>query len=227
MPCYNEQAAIETVIRSWFSVLDSTLGDFHILALNDGSTDQTEAILNRLSVEFGPRLEIITRSNHGHGQTCIAGYHLAIARKIPFILQIDSDGQSDPAYFPDFWKNRTAWNIIYGKRTRQDGFRRILASFILRNLLRILVKAECTDANVPYRLMDTAACAPSIQAVPPGIHLSNIALAVILKKDPSVRHGEIPIGFPPRMGGEPSVPFWKFAGKGFQLFAQLKKAGIR
>lgn len=222
MPCYNEQAAIEKVIRMWFTSLDSTLRDFTIIAIDDGSADNTEAILNSLADELGPRLEIISRPNRGHGQTCLQGYRIAIDRDIPYILQIDSDGQSDPKHFADFWNHHEQYDVIYGKRNRHDGARRILASAVLRKLLRLFANADCVDANVPYRLMNTRACAAAINSIPADFFLANVALAVVLKKDPAISHGCIPITFPARLGGESSVPFSKFANKAFELFQQLK-----
>ena len=226
MPVFNEQASISNVVWDWFGMLDSHVADFILLAINDGSTDDTERILKSLAAELGPKLEIISRPNRGHGQSCIEGYRIAVERNIPFILQIDSDGQSDPRYFAEFWQQRDRFDVIYGKRCRQDGFRRIVASSILRILLRVLVGADCVDANVPYRVINARACTSAIESVPTDVYLANIVLAVLLKKDPTIRHGQLPIGFPPRLGGEPSVPFTKFAAKGIELFAQLKKSGI-
>jgi len=226
IPVFNEQASIVRVIDEWFPVLEQEVGNFTLLAIDDGSSDETGVILQSMTTELGERFQIISRPNRGHGQTCLEGYRIALERNIPFVLQIDSDGQSDPRHFTHFWNLRHRFDVIYGKRTRQDGFRRILASAILRALLRLLAGVDCVDANVPYRLMNTVACGGGIQRVPSNVFLANIALAVILRKNPSIRHGEVPIGFPPRHGGEPSVPFLKFAAKGIELFQQMKRAGI-
>ena len=224
VPVFNEEDSISEVIRGWFAILDSHAPQFNLLAINDGSTDRTQEILESLEAELDGRLEVINRQNRGHGQTCIEGYKIALDRKIPFILQIDSDGQSDPSHFHEFWSIKDQHDVIYGKRTRQDGARRILASAVLRSLLRFIAKADCVDANVPYRLMRSDACAHAIHAIPSDIFLANVALAVFLAKSPNIRHGNVPISFPPRKGGEPSVPFSKFAAKGLELFRQLAKA---
>ncbi len=226
MPVFNEQVAINQVMRAWFTMLDEKVGDFTLLVLNDGSTDGTQEQLDKLATELGSRLEIVTHPNRGHGQSCIAGYKIGLDRNIPFILQVDSDGQSDPSYFSDFWALRDRFDVIYGKRKRNDGARRVLASIVLRLLLRLVARVDCVDANVPYRLMNSRACASAILAIPQDVFLANVALAVVLKKDAAIRHGSSPIGFPPRMGGEPSVPFSKFAAKGLELFRQLAKAEI-
>lgn len=221
MPVYNEQECIAAVLEEWIGTLNTSGISYLILAIDDGSTDSTPRILQDLRRDLGHRLEVISRPNHGHGQSCLEGYRHAIERNIPFILQIDSDGQSSPAHFRDFWRMRQDFDVIYGKRSRSDGFRRVLASRILRVSLRFFAGVDCTDANVPYRLMNARACSSAILGIPASIHLANIALAVQLKRDPAIRHGTVPIDFPPRLGGEPSVPFSKFAAKALQLFRQL------
>lgn len=221
MPVFNEQAAIAKVVDDWIESLSRILDDFVLLIINDGSTDGTGQIIESLAKQHGQRIQLITRENRGHGQSCIEGYRYGIDRKIPFILQIDSDGQSDPSYLQEFWNARTGEGVVYGKRTRSDGYRRIIASSILRLSLRCIAGVDCLDANVPYRLMATEACSAAILRIPPTINLANIALAVELRRDPSIRHRYIPINFPPRIGGEPSVAFGKFAIKAIELFRQL------
>lgn len=226
MPIFNEEASVAKVLGDWFAEMEKTVENFLILAVDDGSTDQTPAILRRLRSEFGPRLEVISRPNKGHGQTCLEGYRLACSRQIPYILQIDSDGQCDPAYFGGFWDRRETFDVIYGSRTREDGFRRIIASRFLKTMLSGLFGVTCVDPNVPYRLMRTDACCPAFERIPADFALANVALAFVLRKDPQIRHGDVPIRFRERYGGEPSVPFSKFAVKAIELFRQLQKLEV-
>ena len=222
MPAYNEQDAIKSVIDGWIDALKKVELNFQILVINDGSTDRTSSILNDLNEKYGKLLHLIHRSNKGHGQTCIEGYRLAAFQKIPFILQIDSDGQCDPLYFEQFWKCREDYDVIYGNRQRQDGTKRIFASLILKLSLRGFFAADCRDPNVPYRLMRTETCKDSFDKIPEDFFLANVALAVVLRKDSKIRHGEVPINFRERLGGEPSVPFSKFALRALELFFQLR-----
>jgi len=222
LPVYNERASIGHVMDGWIEILDQHVSDFLILTINDGSTDDTLAILEKLQKKHGDRVEIRSRENRGHGQSCLEGYRVASERGIPFVLQIDSDGQSAPRFFPDFWKIRGQYDVIYGKRNRQDGRQRVIASLALRSLIRLFEKVNCIDANVPYRLMNTRACQSAFDTIPPTINLANIALAVLLQRDQELRHGMVPIDFPPRYGGEPSVPITKFLLKGAELFIQLR-----
>jgi glycosyltransferase involved in cell wall biosynthesis len=222
MPAYNEQAAISTVLESWFEALERVVGSFVLLVIDDGSKDATRVKIEEFRSKIGPRVELHSRPNRGHGQTCLEGYRCAIEREIPFILQIDSDGQCDPAYLATFWNLRHDYDVIYGRRSREDGLVRFIASLTLRHLVRVLEGVKCVDPNVPYRLMRTTACAPAIASIPPTFDLANIALSVQLARQPGLREATVPIRFRERLGGEPSVPLHRFAGKALELFRQLK-----
>lgn len=223
MPAYNEQASVRKVVLEWFAELGDWTENFVFLALDDGSTDATPQILTRLREQLGPRLEIRRHTNRGHGQTCLEGYRAAIERGIPFVLQIDSDGQCDPQYFFRFWRLREKADVIYGlRKVRDDGWRRKCASVVLKLMLLFVRGTWCEDANVPYRLMHTAVLGSHLAAIPADFSLANIALATLLKRDPDVRHGCVPIRFRERYGGEPHVPLARFGGKAFELVSQLR-----
>lgn len=223
LPVFNERESIRHVFDSWLPVLEQVVGNYRILAIDDGSSDDTLEILQDIQATTAGKIEVRSRPNRGHGQTCIEGYRTALERSIPYILQIDSDGQSDPRFLQSFWKQRTRFDVIYGKRRRLDGVFRVIASFTLRGLLRLIENVNCTDANVPYRLLNSRSCEKEIRFIPGDVSLANVALAVALKRNPDLRHGEIPIDFPPRFGGEPSVALSSFVRKGFELFIQLRK----
>jgi hypothetical protein len=147
---------------------------------------------------------------------------MAAAAGIPFGFQIDSDGPCDPCFFESIWEQREDYDVIYGKRKREDGFRRVVASMILRWMLRVRAGVDCVDPNVPYRLMRTKVCAPAFTGIPQDFFLANVGLAVLLRRSPGIRHGAVPIDFRERIGGEPSVPLGKFAEKALELWRQLE-----
>jgi len=224
MPVYNEQASVRKVVLEWFHELQNWTENFAILAINDGSQDDSLLILRRLAEQLGSRLQILDQANKGHGQSCLVGYREACRRKIPYVFQIDSDGQCDPQYFFRFWRDRESYDVIYGQRVkREDGWRRVLASYALRSTLLWIAQANCIDANVPYRLMRTAQLLPVLDKIPGDFHLANVALAVLLRRDTSWRQASVPIRFRERYGGEPSVRLGKFGEKARELHMQMRQ----
>jgi len=223
MPVFNEQASVRKVVTEWFNEVENWTENFVFLAIDDGSRDETPRVLQRLQQQLGPRLEILSRENRGHGQTCLQGYRIACERGVPYVFQIDSDGQCDPQYFFRFWRLRDRYDIIYGSRLRRDdGWRRVVASMVLKFTLLAAAGVWCVDANVPYRLMRTSVLPPLLEAIPGGFFLANVALAALLRQKPAARHARVPIRFRERYGGEPSVTMAKFGGKAFELVRQLR-----
>jgi len=223
MPVFNEQASVRKVVLEWSQEVENWTEAIAFLVINDGSTDGTRRVLARLQEQLGSRLEVIDQENIGHGQTCLKGYRLAVDRAIPYVLQIDSDGQCDPQYFFRLWRSREQCDVIYGRRVRRDdGWRRVLATILLKLVLFCAAGAWCVDANVPYRLMRTAVLAEIVPHLPSDFFLANVAMAVLLRKRPQVRHGQVPIGFRERYGGEPRVPISRFGEKAIELVRQLR-----
>jgi len=222
MPAYNEQASLRKVVLEWFQELENWTENFVFLAIDDGSQDNTLGVLQRLKEQLGDRLEIHSQENRGHGQSCLEGYKMACERGAFWVFQIDSDGQCDPQYFYKFWRDREKYDVIYGHRVkRDDGFRRVLASLVLKAVLFATAGVCCVDANVPYRLMKTKGLEDKIGRIPHDFFLSNVALAVLLKRDPQWRHGIVKIKFSERYGGEPSVALGEFGARAVELVRQL------
>jgi dolichol-phosphate mannosyltransferase len=224
MPVYNERASVRKVVMEWFQEIETWTEHFVFLAIDDGSTDGTLKLLERLREQLGPRLEIVSRPNRGHGQSCLEGYRVAVERGVPHVLQIDSDGQCDPQYFFRLWRMREKHPVVYGVRVRRDdGLARYVASWVLRATLLVFGGVWCIDANVPYRLMLTSALRDKLGRIPPTFHLANVALAVLLRRDRSLAEGRVPIRFRARYGGEPSVKMSAFSNRAGELIRQLRE----
>lgn len=223
MPVYNEEFCIRRVVLEWYDEIASWTDNFCFLVIDDGSKDETRACLLHLQEILGPRLEVISRENRGHGQSCLQGYHVALEKKIPFVLQLDSDGQCDIRFFHHFWRCRKDYDVIYGDRIRRDdGWRRTLASWILRFTILATTGSWCVDPNVPFRLMKSSMLPMHLPKINSEFFLANVALAVLLRKDKNIRHGCVPIRFRKRYGGEPSVRLNQFGNRASQLVRQLR-----
>jgi dolichol-phosphate mannosyltransferase len=224
IPVYNEQDSIAKVVHEWMSELDKFCGDFVVLTIDDGSRDRSLEVLRSLQDRYGPRLLVLTRPNRGHGQTCLEGYRRGATMGARYLLQIDSDGQCDPRYFKQLWHMREQFAVVYGERkTRDDGWKRVVVSQVLRLMLRLAFHVNCPDANVPYRLMKTDAVMGAVNRISEDFHLANVALAILLAQDKSCSHGFVPIGFRERLGGKPSVKLSLFGRKAVELYRSIRK----
>jgi glycosyltransferase involved in cell wall biosynthesis len=226
MPVYNEEANIAAVITEWLQAFAREQINARLLAVNDGSRDDTLSILRKLQTQFPDQLLILDKPNSGHGRSCRVGYEAALQKEAPWILQIDSDGQCDPAFFPLFWAKRNQADCIFGIRvTRDDGIVRKLVSRTASVLTSIMTGQNLKDANVPYRLVKRAALKKALPSVPKDFDIQNIALTLALKRDSTLRWNYVPIRFRARQGGTNSINLLKIAQMGLRMLRQINRVG--
>lgn len=225
IPAYNEEANIKSVIDDWYPVVDKFGDDSRLVIVNDGSKDSTYDIMCDLA-NNRPKFVPLTKENGGHGDTILFGYKYAIENGADYVFQTDSDGQTLPSEFEQFWKKRNENDVTIGYRNhREDGFSRVVVTKVLKLVVKVCFKETVTDANTPYRLMKGSVLAEDIKEVPDGFFLSNVLLTVLFKK-----HGRkmefIPITFRPRQGGVNSINLkriFKIGRQALKDFTELNK----
>jgi glycosyltransferase involved in cell wall biosynthesis len=92
LPAFNAQQYIESACQS---ILEQTFRDFEFIIINDGSTDNTLAILQELARK-DPRIKLISRANTGYVVALNEGIALAQGE---FIARMDADDISLPMRF--------------------------------------------------------------------------------------------------------------------------------
>lgn len=222
VPVYNEQDSVASVVEEWLPVLRTVTWDFTMCLINDGSTDNTLAELEALAQRH-PEVRVVDKPNQGHGQTCLHGYRLALADGAEWVMQIDSDGQCDPAYFPTFWEKRTRYPAVYGFRfPREDGLPRFLISRLVSFATLFGFGTWVGDPGSPYRLMRQDTLVDIVKSTPQDFYLVNILVAAVQQKFYGIHW--VRIRFRERFGGSPKIQGSAFARQGFKLFGQLLKA---
>ena len=228
MPIYNEAANISGVITEWLSTFEKMDVCVELLAVNDGSVDSTGEILKGLAETHPGKITVANKPNSGHGRSCRYGYELALKSPAEWVLQIDSDGQCNPEYFPAFWNQRSEADCVFGMRkTRGDGYVRKLVSRTCNALSSLVAGVNMKDANVPYRLMRKSTLAQALVNVPHDFDVQNIALTVALQRCSKVRWKYVPIHFRNRQGGVNSINLPKIARMGWTMLKELRKVKNR
>lgn len=94
IPTYNECENIEAIIRAVFSQEHP----FHILVVDDNSSDGTAQIVKNLMQQYSERLHLEQRAGKlGLGTAYIHGFKWALARDYKFIYEMDADFSHNPA----------------------------------------------------------------------------------------------------------------------------------
>ena len=97
IPIYNQEAMIEDVIDA---VYRSKYGNLEVVAVDDGSKDETGRILDGLSREY-PALRVIHKKNGGKRTAVAEGFY---ASRGKYVVLMDSDSIVDPNAIGEFMK---------------------------------------------------------------------------------------------------------------------------
>lgn len=223
IPAYNEEENIEQVINDWYPIIDkyNENGTSRLLVIDDGSKDNTYSQICKCA-ESRPLLLPVTKSNSGHGATVLWGYHYALEHGADYIFQTDSDGQTIPSEFEQFWSLRQKYDLVIGwRRGRQDGISRIIVTKTLKIVIRLCFHVTVQDANTPFRLMKRDKLLKYIDLIPDDFNLSNVLLSVIYTKEKcNIKY--IPITFRKRQGGINSINIKKIAKIGIKAFTDFR-----
>lgn len=204
IPAYNEEANIRSIIRQWYQIVEKAGNESKLVIIDDGSKDSTYAIMKK-EAEKRPDFIPLKKPNQGHGATVLYGYRYSINQGADYIFQTDSDGQTLPEEFWEFWKCRKKYAMVIGyRKKRQDGFLRILVTKTLKLVLALCFHVSIKDANTPFRLMKADILKENLKLIPENYNLSNVMISVIYsKKKLPVKY--LPITFRPRQGGVNSI----------------------
>jgi glycosyltransferase involved in cell wall biosynthesis len=136
LPVYNEAGNLEIFIPELSGVLQAMGRSYEIIAVDDGSKDESCAVL-RLLKQNEPNLRIIRfRRNFGQTAGFAAGFDLARGK---YVITMDADGQNDPADIPGMLQlaEEGEYDIVSGwRQQRKEPFlSRRLPSMIANRII--------------------------------------------------------------------------------------------
>jgi dolichol-phosphate mannosyltransferase len=153
-PCYNEAVTLPEFYRRVSETMQKLGETWELILVDDGSEDDTAAILRELAHKDPHIRPVIFARNFGHQLAVTAGLDYSRGQAV---VIIDSDLQDPPEVIPQLiaeWRN--GYEVVYARRTEREGetwFKLFTASLFYRLIYRI------TDVNIPldtgdFRLLD-------------------------------------------------------------------------
>ncbi|MEE3427364.1 MAG: glycosyltransferase family 2 protein [Ruminococcus sp.] len=206
MPAYNEEANIKSTLNAWYPVIKkhNESGKSRLVVVNDGSKDNTYQIMQEYAKTHSLFVPL-TKPNGGHGSTVFFAYDYAIKNGADWIFQTDSDGQTNPEEFEEFWNEKDNYDAVFGNRTaRGDGQSRAFVEKVVCKLVKHYFGVKVPDANAPFRLMRAEKLKQYLYKLKPDYNLPNIMITTffVYYKD-RVLFKEI--SFKPREKGTNSI----------------------
>lgn len=151
MPAHNEEDVIEKTVGSCLRVFEEGGLTGEVVIANDGSTDGTAAILDRLADEFH-NVRVVHLPVNG-------GYGIAMRRALEqstgeYVATIDSDGQFDPAdaiHLLETAERGSACVTGY-RRKKQDSLLRVIGNDVFNLLVRLLCRVRLRDSQCAIKV---------------------------------------------------------------------------
>ena len=205
IPAFNEAQTIRQVVEA----VEEVPIDIEIIVVNDGSTDETSAILEQMHTE--PKLKILQcKENRGKGAAIRLGLEQVTGE---FVVIQDADLELCPRdLMPivEALQNGVA-QVVYGSRflngKKRASLKTYIANRILASFTNLLYHVHITDEATCYKAFNTSLVA-SLNLTAQGFEFCPEVTAKVLRAGYHIY--EVPISYFPRtkQGGK-KLRFWR------------------
>ena len=189
IPCYNEAAAVGTVLRE----LTAALPEAEVIAVDDGSTDAT-----REALEAVPGIRVLVHDrNRGYGAAIKTSCKAATRGHV---VWYDADGQHTPDMVREVLRALGGAECVIGARTQGShaSWTRRPGKWLLLRTARLLSGAPIVDLNSGLRGFRRSVLARYLHLLPDGFSASTTTTILMFERGYRVRW--VPITTPARVG---------------------------
>lgn len=220
MPAFNEEESVAAVVREVFA----TVPGASCLVVDDGSVDQTYR-----EAESAGATVLRLPINLGVGGAMRAGFKYALEKGFDNVVQVDSDGQHDPAGIAELVEGLAHHDLVLGARFAGVGQYTVRgprrwAMVVLSSILSRLTRTKLTDTTSGFRASGPRAVALFAQHYP-SEYLGDTVESLVIAARAKLTVTQVAVAMRPRAGGTPSHNPYKaavyLARAGMALFVAL------
>lgn len=197
IPCYNEAGGVTDSLNEVCKALRKH-DDFEIITVNDGSVDETPAILEKYASKNQSVRVIHNESNFGYGASLKRGIREAEG---DLIVITDSDGTYPASSIPELLEELKEYDMAVGARIGQKvqvPLVRRPAKWVLLCYARWMARADIKDLNSGLRAFRKKDALHFLPLLPEGFSFtSTITLAMHVN---GMRVMYLPINYRKRIG---------------------------
>lgn len=199
MPAFNEEASVASVVDE----VRTALPGITVLVVDDGSHDATAQ-----TARTAGALVASLPFNLGVGGAMRTGFRYAVENGFDNVVQIDADGQHDPASVPELLAALAHADLVLGARFAGKGDYRVRgprawAMKVLARILSGITKTKLSDTTSGFRASGPAAVRLFAEHYP-AEYLGDTIEALVLGARAGLVVRQIPVSMRPRAGGVPS-----------------------
>jgi glycosyltransferase involved in cell wall biosynthesis len=196
-PAYNEEENIERAVAEAAEALEPLQIKYEIIIVNDGSTDDTAAIAERLS-RINPHVRVIHHNpNQGYGAAVWSGIQAA---QYEYTFFTDADLQFDLQEIKKLLAHAGEYSVVLGYRAkRQDPLIRLVNAKGWNILNRILFGLKVKDIDAAFKLFKT----DLVQKLPIKSRGAMMSAELLIRlQRMGIIFKEVPVTHLPRLHGE-------------------------
>ncbi len=212
LPFYNEEEAVESVLLDLLNSFDKTNISYEIIAVNNGSSDNTSNLISKLSKSRSKIKLVTVPVNKGYGHGIICGLKETKGLVIGFV---DGDGQvssEDVVRCANYILSNPSVNYCkFRRNTREDGYIRKVYSNIFNKIMRLFFGLKVKDMNAKPKLFSRELYNKMLPLVSKDWFID--AETLVKAKNNNVKIIEIPGRFKEREKGQSNVrtsTIWEF-----------------
>ncbi len=196
VPAYNEEANLSGVVDGLVRVLSGATKAYEIIIVDDGSTDGTRALAEKLAKK-NPCTRVLTHpKNLGFGEAEKTGYGAA---RLEFVTLIPADNQFHAEQILPFLPLAEGFDVVAGyRKKRNDPFLRVLTAAVYSRVVNLLF-------GVPVRDIDWVKLyrAKPLQSLSICSHSCFVDAEILIRLHrQGARFAEIPVEHFPRKKGQ-------------------------
>ena len=197
LPAHNEAENIRTTVEDCVAYLKNLDSDYEIIVVNDGSTDDTQNIVEELASTNSKVVLVNHPVNTGYGSALRSGFEKASCE---YIFFMDSDGQFDINDLDRLLPLVSAKDVVIGYREdRADSFIRSLNAWLYGLYIYLTFGLKVRDIDCAFKVFPKKAY-QDIRPIKSGGALYSVEFLIKLKRD-GLTLKEVPVRhFPRRFG---------------------------
>jgi glycosyltransferase involved in cell wall biosynthesis len=199
LPAHNEEANIEIVVEQALEVLPGFTDEFEVIIVNDGSRDQTGAIIDGLA-EKDPRVKPHHHPvNRGYGGALTTGFKASTGDIVMFM---DADRQFDIHDIALLTPFVGRFDIVAGVRMqRNDPFHRRVFAETFNVVVRILFGVHLRDIDCAFKIF-RGDMLRSLELTAPGALINTEIQAKLRRQGATLE--QVGVHHYPRVAGKPT-----------------------
>ena len=154
VPVYNSESTLEPLCKRLVIVLESITENYEIILINDGSSDGSSIILEKIN-KINSNFKIINlMRNYGQHNALLCGMRIATYN---MTITIDDDLQYQPEEIPKLIeKLNEGYDVVYGyPKKLNHGIYRNIASTLTKIILKTSMGVQTARYVSPFRLFKT------------------------------------------------------------------------